>query len=119
MKSVPRLDYATLTSAYWKNLTTQLRGFNPGSAHEFLQRWVHEEDDCESILNMVECAQEAGEEGVVIDLGAETLQKLDLARLTAMAAKLGRVKTQAHEKGTAFEVSFQKGGGAGDPPRLS
>ncbi|MCZ7644135.1 MAG: hypothetical protein M5U26_02455 [Planctomycetota bacterium] len=109
MASPVRIEYEPLVASYWDNLTTQLRGFKPAEEHAFLSTWVHEEDDADSILNIAECAKDAGIAALTIRLGKATLVKLDLERLTRCASELGTVHAQPEGDGMDFDVVFDAG----------
>ena len=58
MDPVVSIDYDELLAAYWKSLTTKLRGFNAGA--DFLGYWVPEDDTVASLLGLVEAALAGG-----------------------------------------------------------
>ena len=102
----PRVQYEALVSAYQKSLTTVLRGFRSTEEFEFLETWVHEDDDASSILNIVEAAKDAQLTAVHILIGQETLRTLDLLRLDDRARQLGEVTTQMIGQELELTVSF-------------
>lgn len=103
---IPTIDYDKLVHAYHESLTTVLRGFTAGEA--FLDIWVPDDDPHKSILNLVESGETAGLDGIVISIGANTHQSLDLARLSRMLEGFGT--TQMTDDGEVFllEVRYAK-----------
>lgn len=98
------VDYEKLVEAYKKCLTTDLRGFRPPA--DFLETWVHDEDDVNSILNIVEAAEAAGLGEISVYIGPVTLGNLDLTKLQEVTVKVGEVRINRREKGIDFKVSF-------------
>lgn len=100
------IDYEKLVLDYQESLATVLRGFRP--ATEFLESWVHDENDLLSLLNIVESAEQAGEKEILIYIGAKTLSKLELKNLVALVEKIGKIETESYNNGLNFKVSFKK-----------
>ena len=98
------VDYEKLVEAYKESLTTDLRGFRPPA--DFLETWAHDEDDVNSILNILEAAESGGEKDISIYLGSSTLCCLDLSRLRELAAIMGTVETEVNGEGINLNVSF-------------
>lgn len=118
MAAPVRLDYERLASAYWENLTSQLRSFNPAGEHAFLKAWVHEEDDADSILNILECARDFGLERLCVTLGEKTLARLDRERLQEYARELGTLSIAEKDGGLEIEVLFPGAAGGNREPAI-
>lgn len=99
-----KIDYERLVEDYKKSLTTVLRGFKAGA--EFLETWVHDEDDVQSILNILEAAESGGVEGISVYIGPNTLSNLDSIRLKEFATRVGTVETEVNGEGINLNVSF-------------
>lgn len=102
----PRVRYEALVAAYQSSLTTVLRGFRSTEEFEFLDTWVHDDDPVNSLLNIVEAAQDAGLNAVSIAIGHATLQGLDLSRVCSRARQFGMVTTAQRPEGLELTVSF-------------
>jgi len=98
------VDYERLAEEYKESLTTVLRGFKAGA--EFLETWVPDEDDLQSILNILEAAEVDGLGKISVYIGSDTLRNLDLRKLEEFAAKVGAVKIEANGEGINLNVSF-------------
>src|SRR3989338_4243077 len=98
------VDYERLAEEYKESLTTVLRGFKAGA--EFLETWVPDEDDLQSILNILEAAEVDGLGKISVYIGSDTLRNLDLRKLAEFAAKVGAVKIEANGEGINLNVSF-------------
>ncbi len=101
-----KINYEALAADYWENLATTLRGFSPSAEFEFLETWVHDENNAQSILNLVEAAKDAGLPGVSVEVGARTLETLAPDTLAEELAQVGDVQAWESDEGIVFEVSF-------------
>jgi len=110
MRVPDQIDFDNVVKAYQESLFTVLRGFRPTPA--YLEIWVHDEDPVKSILNMIEAAQGVGRPDVSIHVGAETVKKLDLSRLSKLAARTGRVRIDGGADGVDVHVTFSAEGAA-------
>ena len=99
-----KVNYEDLVNAYWKNLTTVLRGFNVGPGLEFLATWVPEDDVQRSLLSVFEAAQDAGIESITLTIGADTLRKIDPGETCRQAEASGNVRIEY--KGAQLELSL-------------
>ncbi len=103
------IDYEKLVSGYWERLGTILRQFNAADDCEFLETWVPDDDDHRSIAGIVEAAKMGGLPGIVLCLGPDTVQKLNLDRLKTTLAFYGTISIETLESGGAgirVEVAF-------------
>src|SRR5438445_13858909 len=89
-----KVNYEDVVNAYWKNLTTVLRGFNVGPGLEFLATWVPEDDVQRSLLSVFEAAQDAGIESITLTIGADTLRKIDHDETCRQAEASGNVRIE-------------------------
>lgn len=103
MNADNRLDYEVIVAEYWENLNTVLRNFRP--ATEYLDLWVPDEDHIKSILNMIESAQIAGQHGIALYIGPDTLNDIDVAQLKEQAAEFGKVHIEMEGDGLVFEIA--------------
>lgn len=114
MDSHPVIDYEKFVGAYWENLTTVLRAFNPAEGFKFLEMWVPDENHVVSILNIVEAAKDAGLDGISVYVGPDTLRNLEILRLKEQAEKIGEVRTETKGEGIDVEVLFAEDRTSGD-----
>ena len=102
----PLVDYDKLAAAYWDNLSSQLRGFDPTSQFPFLKTWVHDENDADSVLNILECAHDFGVPRLQVHIGADAARRLDRANLEAKAAELGALTTTETNGALDYNIDF-------------
>lgn len=111
MRVPDQIDFDKVVKAYQESLFTVLRGFRPTPA--YLETWVHDEDPVKSVLNMIEAAEGVGQPDVRIYVGAETVKKMELSRLSKLAARTGRLQIDARaEGGVDIHVTFSSNGTA-------
>ena len=96
------IDYDQLAGAYSKNLNTMLRGFN--STHDFLDLWVHDEDDTMSLVNMIESAEAFEVKKFQINFSENTLQKIDVSKLKELVQNIGSVDVINKDKNVQLQV---------------
>lgn len=106
-ESVSRICYEELMETYHTGLTTVLRRFRSMEEFEFLETWVPDDDPERSILNILEAAKEGGVSSLVVTLGPETLQGLNLKHLTQEARLLGDPTAEMTQGGVELLVQFQ------------
>ena len=73
------LKYEELISNYMATLKTELRHFSPGQS--FLDMWVPDCDDANSILNLVESASMHPVDCFSLEVSEETLKRVDMDKL--------------------------------------
>lgn len=101
------IDYESLVSAYFGNLTSVLRGFSAAEEFEFLDTWVPSEDHLQSVVEICESAREAEVPRLTVHLARETIATLDLARLEATLRTMGRLQAQPDSAGAiSLNLSF-------------
>ena len=105
MNSDNRVNYEELVENYNKNLFETLRGFR---AAEFLDTWVPDEDHEKSILNLIEAAQIAGMDSIILFIGSDTADSMDLSLLKDQASKMGDIQLKPGDKGMDLEVLNMK-----------
>lgn len=108
MTMPPIICYEALVSAYATSLTTVLRGFKSAEAFEFLETWVPDDDPGRSIFGIIEAAKDAGLPSLVIGVTQETLQGLDVARLSEQTGRIGQLHVERNGPGADLKVSFQR-----------
>lgn len=82
-----RIDFDKLVADYGRMMFENLRGFSVGV--EFLETWVPSEDVTESVVQLIEGAAEGGVDKLEIELGEESTERLDSARLRADVGQYG------------------------------
>jgi len=98
------VDYDELVAAYADNLENVLRSFKPGP--EFLDLWVHDEDDARSILNIAEAAEGYGLENLTIELSGAALARIDTDALLEMLRKVCEVELTAAGAGAKVVLRY-------------
>lgn len=99
-----RVNYEQLMTRYQQRLTTVLRSFNAGP--EFLETWVPDDDNLQSIISIVEEAKENGLSELSICVDPETFHRLKLPELERRTAQLGTVQIQVKKQNINLHVSF-------------
>jgi len=99
-----QLNYESLVENYETGLSTQLRNFKSGP--EFLETWVHDTDPRRSVLGIFEAAREAGVEELKLDLGPNSIDKLNVSSLGDELRELGQVRITTTVDGAHITVSF-------------
>ena len=107
MDPVVSIDYDELLAAYWKSLTTKLRGFNAGA--DFLGYWVPEDDTGASLLGLVEAASQADVDSISVRVSPQTASKFDTSQLERQAAAYGLVNLNQEGSQLLFSVSQMSG----------
>lgn len=100
------LDYEQLVAQYAASLTATLRGFRGGA--EFLETWVHDEDDATSLLAIAESALDAGMDALQVRVGTATLAKLNVEDLKVRSASLGGLEVNEDGDGALFSFSLKQ-----------
>ncbi len=98
------VQYEAIAADYEKNLQTQLRGFK--QVHEFLDMWVHDADPVRSILSIVEAAESGGLDAIGVEIGPETLKRLDTNRLLDLVGKIGKAGLAPQGTGALLRVDL-------------
>ena len=73
------LNYEKLVSDFEESLLTQLRGH--GSTADYLELWVPDSDPVKSLLNMVDAAQLAGKQSILVTIRQATLDQAGVDQL--------------------------------------
>ncbi len=102
------LKYEELISNYMATLRTELRHFSPGQP--FLDMWVPDCDDANSILNLVESALMHPVDHLSLEVGEETLRRIDLDKLLQSLNHLCKVSVKKNGKGVVFDIILSKRG---------
>jgi hypothetical protein len=105
MGSPLRIDYEQLVGTYLEGLTTVLRGFNAAEGIEFLDSWVPDDDALMGIQSIVEAARDSGMGELLIHVGPDTLQTVELSRLRELASRVGTVHVEVNGEGIDLLVS--------------
>jgi len=100
------INYEALTKKYQEDIQVKLRGFRP--AHEFLEMWVHDEGDAKSILNIVESAELGGVKSLEIQIGNNTLKKMNVDRLVSLISSYGTPAIDQNADGVILKVHYEQ-----------
>ena len=98
------VSYEQLVQNYCDGLFNKLRNFTPGP--EFLDTWVHDEDDARSIFGVFEAAESAGLKTLSVTVGESVAAKLNPENLRAELSRLGAVEIKKDISGIQITVRF-------------
>lgn len=98
---VMRLNYDDLVRDYLESLHSKLRNFSVEA--EFLETWVHDENDVTSLYELFAAAREAGCRELAVVVEAKTAGRVDRSALEKRLVSLGTVQISDLDGG-AWEV---------------
>ena len=98
-----KLNYKQLVKNYWDSLTSVLRGFHSGV--EFLELWVPDEDHIKSIINLVEAAQDFGQNSFELFLDNEVVNQMKVNLLKNELQNLAFIEYQSQIDGLLIQFS--------------
>lgn len=110
-----RIDYARLVDAFERGIEHVLRGFRADGAPEWLDLWVHDEDDVRSILNVFEAAHAAGLPSATVWVADSLLPRIEEERLSAVLSPLGRLEIGRDAGGLSLALRFGRGADSAAP----
>ena len=99
------IEYEKLAEDYVNGLLTKLRNFSSGA--DFLEMWVHDEDDAMSLFNMVESAAQYGLKDLSILITRETYEKLKPESFLKTLESLGKAEFRKQGGGMLLEIKFE------------
>ncbi|PIP83007.1 MAG: hypothetical protein COR54_11920 [Elusimicrobia bacterium CG22_combo_CG10-13_8_21_14_all_63_91] len=99
------LNYDALVAEYQDNLTSKLRGF--GSSCDFLELWVHDEDDDLSLAGMIESAKASGVSLFSLTMSGGTAGRVDFDRVRKIVEGFATLAVAEEADGTRIEVSIR------------
>jgi hypothetical protein len=103
-----RLNYEKLVAGYIATLKTELRHFS--APEPFLDMWVPDGDDAVSILNLIESAARHHLENLSLEIGEETLKRIDLVKLLESLNQVSITLVRKMGKSIVLEISLSKRG---------
>jgi hypothetical protein len=99
------VDYDSLVSSYTDNLENVLRGFKPEP--DFLELWVHDEDDVRSIFNIAEAAEGNIVGILTMVLSKEVLARIDVDTLLGMLNQVCETELVSTDDGAKVVLKYE------------
>ena len=100
-----KVDYEQLVKEYNENMQTKLRGCRPNQ--EFLEMWVHDENDTLSLINIIESAHMCGLKNLEISVSKETFTAIDQNQIKESLQSVGSISIQDDGTKKIIAVSYE------------